>query len=175
MHTGCGCVSVVKCVPEVHQAPGLIPSAPENQAWLHTRKAQHWRCRQKDQKFKVGLSYLVSFRPAWCRENKNVCIHTNLLSLQRVKSRSGKAAAAAWGPARSGPRERESSEDNTRPTSLLTVHSVYKMVMTKARSEEQCCVQKGFSKRIRECVGVRFVVSLSLWKFFFLCSLYLVM
>lgn len=43
--------------------------------------------------------------------------------------------------------EGDSSEDNTRPTSLLTVHFVYKIVMTKARAEERHCVQKGFSKR----------------------------
>lgn len=80
-----------------------------------------------------------------------MCIY-KILSLQHVKEpqwRGPRSPRSQLNPVLKG----ESSEDNTRPTSLLTVHFVYKMVMTEARSGEQCYVQKGFSKRIVRGLG----------------------
>lgn len=79
-------------------------------------------------------------------KKKNYVCPYKILSLQRVKEpqwRGPRSPRSQPNPVLEG----ESSEDNTRPTSLLTVHFVYKIVMTEARSGGQCCVRKGFSKR----------------------------
>lgn len=131
-------------MPAVGQVLGLIPSSPSNQARLRTRVENHSKRRRKDQKFKVSLSYMVSFRPAWWREKKkNVCGHTKYSvckkCMQTYKILSLQCVEEPHWRSRCSPRpklipvlEKESSEGDTRSTSLLTVHFVYIIVMAKA-------------------------------------------
>lgn len=118
-------------MPAVGQVLGLIPSSPSNQARLRTHVENHSKRRRKDQKFKVSLSYMVSFRPAWWREKKKRVRTYKIVSLQCVKGPHWRNRCSPR-PKLIPVLEKEPSEGDTRSTSLLTVHFVYIIVTAKA-------------------------------------------
>lgn len=54
----------------MHKTLCLVPGLALKRPWCFTRAIPVWRrLRQKDQKFKVNLSYVASWRPAWETRN----------------------------------------------------------------------------------------------------------
>lgn len=62
--------SVAEYLLNMHKIWCLVPSLALKQAWCFTLAIPVCRrLRQRDQKFKVNLSYIASWRPAWETRN----------------------------------------------------------------------------------------------------------